>query len=62
MEYAIVIGAVVIGGIAVFFFLRREAGGKAPGCCGNCPYGRRPEDCAPPDDGADVPDGCEKQH
>lgn len=61
MEYALVIAAVLIGGAAVFLLLRREAKGEASGCCGDCPYGRHPAECAPPEDGADVPDGCEKQ-
>jgi len=60
MEYAIVIAAVVIGGLAVFLLLRREAGGKAPGCCNDCPYGSHPSECAPPEKGADRPEGCEK--
>ena len=60
MEYAIVIAAIVIGGAAVFLLLRREAKGKGPGCCGGCPYGRSPAECDPPENGADVPAGCEK--
>lgn len=62
MEYVIVIAAVVIGGLAVFFLLRREAGGKAPGCCSGCPYGSHPAECAPPEGGAGLPDDCEKQN
>ncbi|HUU56185.1 MAG TPA: hypothetical protein VMW93_02480 [bacterium] len=60
MEYVIVIAAVVVGGVAVFLLLRRQAKGDAPGCCGGCPYGRSPTECAPPENGADAPDGCEK--
>ena len=60
MEYAIVIAAIVIGGLAVFLLLRREAKGAAPGCCGSCPYSRHPAECAPPEDDADLPEGCEK--
>jgi hypothetical protein len=60
VEYAIIIAAVVIGGLAFFLLLRREATGEAPGCCGDCPYGRHPAECAPPENGADRPEGCEK--
>ena len=61
MEYAIVIAAVLIGALAVFLLLRREAKGEAPGCCGGCPYGGHPAECAPPADGADIPPDCEKR-
>jgi len=61
MEYVIVIAAVVLGGLAVFLLLRREAKGEAPGCCGNCPYGRHPAECSPPEGGTGTPDGCEKR-
>jgi hypothetical protein len=61
VEYVIVIAAVVVGGLAAFLLLRREAKGKAPGCCGSCPYGSHPAECAPPENRAGLPDDCEKQ-
>jgi hypothetical protein len=59
-EYALVIGAVIVGGFVVFLLLRREAKGEAPGCCAHCPYGRRPSECEPPAGAADLPPDCEK--
>lgn len=58
-DIIIISAAVVIGAVALFLIIKRQATGGAA-CCRGCPYGGDPSRCAPPTDAGDVPAGCEK--
>lgn len=55
-----IIAAVIIGAVAVFLIVRRQAKGDVPGCCRSCPYGSGPSECSPPPDAAALPPACDK--
>ena len=59
-DIIIILAAVVIGAVASFLIIKRQAKSGAPGCCSGCPYGGAPSHCAPPPEAGDIPDGCEK--
>lgn len=59
-ETITILAAVAAGAIALILIIRRQAKGRAPGCCGNCPYGPNPSECAPPAAAADVPAECQR--